>query len=58
MFVMRESERKGSSMYPAPKQFDTRVRELVEEIAEVMLDLDALEHDDGDDAEPRLPACA
>jgi hypothetical protein len=41
-------------MYPAQKQFDTRDRELLEEIAEVKLYLDALdEHDDCSDAEPK-----
>jgi hypothetical protein len=41
-------------MYPAQKQFDTRVRELIEEIAEVKLYLDALdEQDDCPDAQPK-----
>jgi hypothetical protein len=47
-------------MYPAQKQLDTRVRELIEEIAEVKLYLDSLdEPDDCADAEspPPLLSC-
>ncbi len=45
-------------MYPAPKQLDTRVRELIEEIAEVKLYLDALdEHDDCPDREAPQLSC-
>jgi hypothetical protein len=45
-------------MYPSQKQLDTRVRELIEEIAEVKLYLDALdEHDDRRDAEPPQLSC-
>jgi hypothetical protein len=41
-------------MYPAQKQFDTRVRELLEEIAEVKQHLDAHdEQDDRSDSEPK-----
>jgi hypothetical protein len=37
-------------MYPATTQFDTRVRELVEEIAEIKAYLDGLnERDRGDE---------
>lgn len=45
-------------MYPAQKQLDTRVRELLEEIAEVKLYLDSLEdHDARADAEPPPLSC-
>jgi len=45
-------------MYPAQKQLDTRVRELIEEIAEVKLYLDALdEHDDCSDREAPQLSC-
>jgi hypothetical protein len=45
-------------MYPAQTQLDTRVRELIEEIAEVKLYLDALEeHGDCLDAEPPQLSC-
>lgn len=45
-------------MYPAQKQLDTRVRELIEEIAEVKLHLDALEdHDARPDTEPPQLSC-
>ena len=46
------------TMYPAQTQLDTRVRELIEEIAEVKLYLDALEeHGDCVDAEPPQLSC-
>ena len=42
-------------MYPAQKQLDTRVRELIEEIAEVKLYLDAVEeHGDFEHEPPQL----
>ena len=41
-------------MYPAQKQLDTRVRELIEEIAEVKLYLDSVEERDGH-SEPEPP---
>jgi hypothetical protein len=42
-------------MYPAQKQLDTRVRELMEEIAEVKLYLDAVEeHRDSEQEPPQL----
>ncbi len=41
-------------MYPAQKQLDTRVRELVEEIAEVKQYLDALDEHDDDREAPQL----
>jgi hypothetical protein len=45
-------------MYPAPKQLDTRARELIEEIDEITLYLEALEeHDVGPDAEPPQLSC-
>ena len=45
-------------MYPAQKQLDTRVRELIEEIAEVKLYLDALdEHGDCLDREAPQLSC-
>ncbi len=45
-------------MYPAQKQLDTRVRELIEEINEVKLYLEALEeHDVSSDAEPPQLSC-
>ena len=45
-------------MYPAQKQLDTRVRELIEEIAEVKLYLDALEeHDVSSELEPPQLSC-
>ena len=45
-------------MYPAQKQLDTRVRELIEEITEVKVYLDALEdHDAGPDGEPPQLSC-
>jgi len=45
-------------MYPAQKQLDTRVRELIEEIAEVTRYLDALEeHGECVDAEPPQLTC-
>jgi hypothetical protein len=45
-------------MYPAQKQLDTRVRELIEEIAEVKLYLDSLEERDGcPEAEPPQLSC-
>ena len=45
-------------MYPAQKQLDTRVRELIEEIAEVKLYLDTLEeHGDSVDVEPPQLTC-
>ncbi len=45
-------------MYPAPTQLDTRARELIEEINEIALYLDALEeHDVSPDAEPPQLSC-
>ena len=45
-------------MYPAQKQLDTRVRELIEEIAEVKLYLDAVEeHDVDPEQEPPQLSC-
>ena len=45
-------------MYPAQKQLDTRVRELIEEIAEVQLYLDSLEERDGcSEQEPPQLSC-
>lgn len=45
-------------MYPAQTQLDTRVRELIEEIAEVKLYLDALdEHGDCLDREVPQLSC-
>ena len=45
-------------MYPAQQQLDTRVRELIEEIAEVKLYLEALEeHGECVDAEPPPLSC-
>ena len=45
-------------MYPAQKQLDTKVRELIEEIAEVKLYLDALEDPDArTDREPPQLSC-
>ena len=45
-------------MYPAPKQLDTRARELIEEIDEITLYLEALEEHDGrSDAEPPQLSC-
>ncbi len=43
-------------MYPATTQLDTRIRELVEEIAEIKAMLDELEcrSRGSDDGEPRL----
>jgi hypothetical protein len=34
-------------MYPGQKQLDTRARELIEEVAEIQLYLEALEERDG-----------
>ena len=45
-------------MYPAQKQLDTRVRELIEEIAEVKLYLDSVdEHGDHSEPEPPQLSC-
>ena len=45
-------------MYPAQKQLDTRARELIEEINEITLYLDALEKNDvPPDAEPPQLSC-
>ena len=45
-------------MYPAQKQLDTRVRELIEEIDEVKLYLEALEeHDVSSEPEPPQLSC-
>ncbi len=45
-------------MYPAQKQLDSRVRELIEEIAEVKLYRDAHEeHDDCPNAEAPQLSC-
>jgi hypothetical protein len=45
-------------MYPAQKQFDTRVRELIEEVAEIELYLEALEERDGrPEQEPPQLSC-
>jgi hypothetical protein len=41
-------------MYPAQKQFDTRVRELIEEITKVKLYLDDLEKNN-DQSEAEAP---
>ncbi len=45
-------------MYPAQKQLDTRVRELIEEVAEVKQYLDSLEERDGhSEQEPPKLSC-
>ena len=45
-------------MYPAQKQLDTRVRELIEEIDEIKLYLDDLEEHDGrSELEPPQLSC-
>ena len=45
-------------MYPAQKQLDTRVRELIDEIAEVKQYLDSLEAQDGSpETEPPKLSC-
>ena len=45
-------------MYPAPKQLDTRVRELIEEVAEIQLYLDSIEERDArPDTEPPQLNC-
>ena len=45
-------------MYPAPKQLDTRARELIDEINEITVYLEALEeHDVSPDPEPPQLNC-
>ena len=45
-------------MYPAPKQLDTRARELIDEINEITEYLEALEeHNVSPDPEPSQLSC-